>query len=160
MKIRVYTTRENKLHVKKNFTSKFICDTSLLSLITSVGGGALSTETPSTTKTALISFTCSLAYQQIKFAPPPPFPPMHALFPAHTHMSRPFPAKTKAEISLYIHLWDNLKFAIYKVRPQSLWGRRWSLSCTPGANFCPHVDLRSLATMLWEEKLKSASLFG
>lgn len=38
MKIRVYTTRANKLHVKKNFTSKFICDTSLLSLITSVGG--------------------------------------------------------------------------------------------------------------------------
>lgn len=48
------------------------------------GGGALSTETPSTTKTALISFTCSLAYQQIKFAPPPP-PNACTLPRAHTY---------------------------------------------------------------------------
>lgn len=159
MKIRVYTTRANKLHVKKNFTSKFICDTSLLSLITSVGGVHYRQRHHPQQKLLYSHSRVHLLTSKLSL-PPPPFPPMHALFPAHTHMSRPFPATTKAEISLYIHLWDNLKFAIYKVRPQSLWGRRWSLSCTPGANFCPHVDLRSLATMLWEEKLKSASLFG
>lgn len=88
-------------------------------------------------KTHLISFK-SLVNQEIEFAAC-----VGACFTHNTQHSKTFfHNKKQLEICLYMHLQDNLKSVIYKVRPQSLWGHRCMGRFMSGANFCSHVDLR------------------